>query len=233
MIEPLRFRAMGCDVVAAGATAPGAVAVRALFAHRDATFSRFRADSELCRVNGSRADAVAVSEPFARAVAAALDALAATGGLVDPTLLAAVEHAGYDRDFPGLRPDPRPPGPAAPGAGDRVRVAGRLVLRPPGLRLDLNGVVKAMAVDDALALLGAPAWVAAGGDLAASRPLDVALPGGGTVRLARGALATSGSSARRWRRGGAERHHLIDPRTGRPAVTRWSEVTVCGARCLD
>jgi thiamine biosynthesis lipoprotein len=27
-------------------------------------------------------------------------------------------------------------------------------------------------------------------------------------------------------------HHLIDPRTGRPATSRWTQVTACGATCL-
>ena len=37
---------------------------------------------------------------------------------------------------------------------------------------------------------------------------------------------------RQWLRGGAVQHHLVDPRTGRPAVSRWSEVTVVGPTCL-
>jgi thiamine biosynthesis lipoprotein len=60
----------------------------------------------------------------------------------------------------------------------------------------------------------------------------VALPGGDSVRLLRGGLATSGTDRRRWRRGGVDQHHLIDPRTGRPADTAWLQVTACGASCL-
>ena len=52
------------------------------------------------------------------------------------------------------------------------------------------------------------------------------------MRLVRGALATSGSSARAWLRGGRLQHHLIDPRTGRPAESPWEQVTVCGATCF-
>ena len=55
---------------------------------------------------------------------------------------------------------------------------------------------------------------------------------GGAVRLVSGGLATSGRTKRRWLRGGVEQHHLIDPRIGRPATSRWDEVTVCGATCL-
>ena len=34
-------------------------------------------------------------------------------------------------------------------------------------------------------------------------------------------------------RGGVEQHHLIDPRTGRPAGSRWDEVTVAASSCLS
>jgi thiamine biosynthesis lipoprotein len=47
-----------------------------------------------------------------------------------------------------------------------------------------------------------------------------------------GGLATSGVLSRRWRRGGRERHHLIDPRTGRPSDSPWRAVTVSGDSCL-
>jgi thiamine biosynthesis lipoprotein len=53
------------------------------------------------------------------------------------------------------------------------------------------------------------------------------------VRVEEGGVATSGTTHRRWVRGGAVQHHLIDPRTGRPASSRWTEVTVVAATCLD
>jgi thiamine biosynthesis lipoprotein len=91
--------------------------------------------------------------------------------------------------------------------------------------LDLNGVVKSLAVDAALRCISRDGFVSAGGDLAARGPLTVELPGGDTVLLRRGALATSGTT----RRG----RHLIDARTGRPSDSPWREVTACGASCLD
>ena len=103
-----------------------------------------------------------------------------------------------------------------------VRIVGRLLTRRAGERLDLNGVVKSMAVDDALAT-GAE-WVSGGGDLATRRPLEVALPGGGSIRLKSGALATSGTDKRG--------KHIVDPRTGEPAESPWERVTVCGETCL-
>jgi FAD:protein FMN transferase len=226
---PTRFRAMGCDVVVSGGDA---AEIAAVFARWEESFSRFRPGSELSRVNRALEPALLVSPFFAEALRVALDVARATEGLVDPTLGVALENAGYDRDFDLLRPDGAL-GPAAPSRLAEVRLDGKILRRPPGLRLDLNGVVKALAVDEAAATLPGPGFVSAGGDVAARGPVDVGLPAGGAIRVVRGGLATSGVATRRWRRGGTEQHHLIDPRTGRPARSPWEQVTVSGAACLD
>jgi thiamine biosynthesis lipoprotein len=224
-----RFSSMGCEVVVEGATADELSLVRALFEERDAVFSRFRPESELNAVNAGRG-ARLVSPLFARMVEAALRAREQTGGLVDPTLGAALEAAGYDRDFAELTPGAAAADVASPAGA--IQLYGRVLVLGRGVRLDLNGVVKAAAVDDALRLLDGPGFVSAGGDLATRGDVDVALPGGGAVRLVAGGLATSGRTKRRWTRGGAEQHHLIDPRTGSPSTSAWDEVTVCGSTCL-
>jgi FAD:protein FMN transferase len=223
-----RFSSMGCEVVVEGATPVELARVRELFEERDAVFSRFRPDSELNAVNGGRG-ARLVSPLFSRMVEAALRAREQTDGLVDPTLGAALEAAGYDRDFAELVDGGDSGAPAGPG---HVELYGRVLVLGRGVELDLNGVVKAAAVDDAMALVSGPGFVSAGGDLATRGDVDVALPGGDAVRLVSGGLATSGRTKRRWTRAGIEQHHLIDPRTGRPSASRWEEVTVCGSSCL-
>jgi len=224
-----RLHAMGCEVVVSGANA---AAVAEVFARWEDTFSRFLPDSELSRVNASSVPALKVSPLFARALAAALDAAAETDGLVDPTLAAALESAGYDRDFPLLGDRAEPAGPPTPSRLVEVRLDGLILRRPPGLALDLNGVVKSLAVDEAAGLLHGDGFVSAGGDLAVRGPVDVGLPGGGAVRVLQGGLATSGVATRSWRRGGEEQHHLVDPRTGRPSTSPWQQVTVSGASCV-
>lgn len=223
-----RFRSMGCEIVCAGGD-PTTVA--GVFARWESTFSRFLGESELSRVNASPEPGVVVSPLFARALRASLDAADDTAGLVDPTLGAALEAAGYDRDF-ALLPADGPLGPASPSRLGELSLDGTILRRPPGLVLDLNGVVKALAVDEAVAGLPGDGFVSAGGDLAARGPVDVGLPGGGAVRLVRGGLATSGVSTRAWRRGALPQHHLVDPRTGRPSRSPWQEVTVAGASCF-
>jgi thiamine biosynthesis lipoprotein len=48
----------------------------------------------------------------------------------------------------------------------------------------------------------------------------------GMLSLATGAVATSTRLRRAWTRDGRELHHLIDPRTGRPAASGVASVTV-------
>ena len=127
----------------------------------------------------------------------ALDVAAETAGLVDPTLC---------------------------GRWSEVVVSGKLLSRPPGLALDLNGVAKALAVDEAVAALDGRGFVSVGGDLAVRGPVDVALPAGGAIRVVAGGLATSGTASR-----GA---HLVNPATGLPAEPRWEQVTASGVTCL-
>jgi FAD:protein FMN transferase len=189
-----RFRAMGCDVAVVGdsrATAAG------VLERWEETFSLYRPQSELSRVNASPARVLRVSELFASTLKLGLDVAFETKGLVDPTLC---------------------------GRGAEVVVSGQLLSRPPGLALDLNGVVKALAVDEAVETLDHPGFVCVGGDLAVRGPVDVALPAGGAIRVIAGGLATSGTASR-----GA---HLIDPATGLPTTSPWAQVTASGATCL-
>jgi FAD:protein FMN transferase len=213
--QPEVFRSMGVDVRVGGATAAELAAIARLFADWERAFSRFRRDSELNRVNSDAAGVVVLSRLFAWVLREALGAAAATGGLVDPTLGQAIAAAGYDRDFSSIHfDDPSEPGPAQPGQWRSLRLTGRLLARPPGLALDLNGVVKA------------------GGDVAARGGTVVGLPGGESLRLLSGGVATSGTTRRRWRRRGELQHHLLDPRSGRPSSSRWQEATVAASTCV-
>ena len=221
-----------------GASAFELARIEALFGERERRFSRFDPSSELSVVNRSRAAAHPVSGDFARMLGLALAAAADTEGAVVPTLGRAMARAGYDRDFAALVDAPSASADpchdlVSDGRGWRdVRIEGRVVHRPPGLVLDLNGVTKGTTVDDALDLLSRDGVVSAGGDLAVSGAIDVGLPGGDAVRVVSGGLATSSTGRRRWRRGGVWQHHLIDPASGRPARTPWSDVTVSASSCL-
>jgi FAD:protein FMN transferase len=222
------FRSMGCDVLLAdGAPLDD---VRALFEARDRRFSRFHDSSELNRVNASPRGLALVSEEFASMLSLALDAARATGGLVTPAAGGALIAAGYDRDFHRLPLDGVAVEPVRVPSFESISLLGAALLRLEPVLLDLNGVVKGQTADDALELLGS-GWVSAGGDIATAVPLVVGLPGGDTITLERGGLATSSVARRAWRRGGVRQHHLIDPATGAPSTSPWSAVTVAARSC--
>lgn len=141
----------------------------------------------------------------------------------------------------------------APGAWREVALdADRGLVRVPrGVALDLGATAKAYAADRAAAAAHASAGcgvlVSLGGDVAVAGPPpagdwavrvgeDHAAPldgPGQTVTIAGGGLATSGTTVRRWRQGGAPRHHILDPRTGEPAAVVWRTATVAAASCVD
>jgi thiamine biosynthesis lipoprotein len=220
---------MGCTIELADEVPE--VGVRLLFEARDRRFSRFLESSETSRVNSSPTGLTLVSEEFASMLALMLDAARATGGLVTPAVGGAVVASGYDRDFDSLPPSRVAVAPARVPSLGALSLRGKMLLRSEPVVLDLNGVVKSKTVDDALALAGR-GWIAAGGDIATTTPLAVGLPGGGTVTLEAGGLATSSVTKRTWLAGGRRQHHLIDPASGRPAETPWRDVTVAADSCV-
>ena len=223
------FRAMGCDVALPYGMPAGLV--RALFEERDARFSRFRPSSELSRVNALPLGLTLVSGEFASMLSLSLDAARATDGLVTPAVGSAILAAGYDRDFDRLPPDVGAVVPAAIPSWHSISLHGGGLLRTETVQLDLNGVVKGKTVDDALELAGR-GWVSAGGDVAALEPVVVGLPGGASIALHDGGLATSSVAKRRWLADGVPQNHLIDPRTGRPTTSPWRDVSVAARTCL-
>jgi thiamine biosynthesis lipoprotein len=206
-----------------------------------ACLTRFDARSELCAFNADPRRVVPASDDLRAAVRAALASAALTRGLADPTLLGALERAGYDRTLAGRARTPlrralagAPPRRLArphPGAAWRavtVDDAAGTITRPPGVRLDLGGSAKGFIADRAAALLApyGPCAADCGGDMrvVGVHAVEVADPFGGEpvarLLLRDGAVATSGVDARAWSRAA---HHLLDPSTGKPA---WSGV-VC------
>jgi thiamine biosynthesis lipoprotein len=236
------FDAMGTTVDCLLEAEPGAdsaaafAATEAEFHRLEALLSRFRPDSELSALN--RTGCLVAGPDLVRVTALALAARERTGGRFDPTVHDAVVAAGYDRSFDEVDPETPQAPPDGGTCGGDVRVdpeAGSIELGP-GVRLDLGGIAKGDAVDRACEILGAvgPCLVNAGGDLAVRGTpgagvwhVGLDTPGGPlTLGLAHGGLATSGRDRRRWRRGGTELHHLIDPATGRPATRGPLRVTV-------
>ncbi len=252
-MEQLAFRAMGSHMLAildrdGPDAAARLAAVPVWFEAWEQALSRFRPDSELSRLNRAAGQTQPVSPVFGAVLRAALRAARRTGGLITPTLLTALEAAGYDRSFDDLPAGDRParaPAPADPQAWRGIVYAPRprVVHVPPAVRLDFGGIAKGWAANQAAARLAAagPALVDAGGDIAVSGPrrdrqawpigvADPRAPNQDLLMLAirRGGVATSGRDYRRWQQGGLWRHHILDPRTAQPALTDVISATVVG-----
>jgi FAD:protein FMN transferase len=236
VIEAHAFRAMGTDIELLVRSSNGGAsdafdAVEAEFERLEQIMSRFRPDSELSQLN--RAGTLEVSADLAHVIELALAARQQTGGRFDPCVHDALVAAGYDRTFAEVALDGAVTPQVEPICGGGVSVDGHRVELEDGAKLDLGGIGKGYAAERAADILAAcgPCLVDAGGDIAVrgghTWPVGVET-GEGVVTLAleRGALATSGSDRRRWTRGGEERHHLIDPRTGRSAESDVLRVTV-------
>ena len=214
--------------------------------------SRFREDSELSQLNRAQGSLQRVSPWMGEVIQAALAAADYSQGIVVPTILGALEAAGYDRSFEKIEPSSGGTDLAPSEVADWRTIEfdpRRRTLRlPHGARLDLGGVAKGWAADRAVGRLKktGPVMVDASGDIAVSGPksggqpwaIAVADPRNPDGRLAmlkilRGGVATSGRDYRRWKVNGDWRHHLIDPRTGLPAKTDIFSVTVVGLTALE
>lgn len=220
----------------------------ALLARVEKAASRFRADSELSRANQVAGRPLPISRLLVDLVGAALDAAADSDGAVDPTVGHALSCLGYDRDIREIRADGPEITALPPRASWRqVRLDRRvgLLTVPPGTALDLGASAKAWTADRAATGLArrfsTAVYVELGGDVAVAgdRPdgwcVQVAEregDDGQLVLLRSGGLATSTTTIRRWRRGGHELHHIVDPRTGASARGPWRTVSVSAGSAL-
>ncbi|UTI62959.1 FAD:protein FMN transferase [Paraconexibacter antarcticus] len=208
------------------------------------------------RVSARLLDAVTLALRAAALTEGAVDptvgaALVAAGYDRDFPLLAAGGAPGRGRRADRLRLRLRHR--AADWRSVRVDPAASTVRVPSGVRLDLGATAKAACADraaaaarDAAAAVVAHAGVlvSLGGDVAVAGPAPAggwrvllaedhaASPSAGApaVTVTGGGLASSSTTVRRW---GDGAHHLIDPRTGRPAAGPWRTATVAAGSCAD
>jgi thiamine biosynthesis lipoprotein len=207
--------------------------------------SRHLERSDLSALNADPRSSVPVGPTLGAVLWAGLEAADESDGLVDITLLDARLAAEVSPSSVPTTPGPRT---WSLATGPR-RTA--VVHRPPGVRFDLGGVAKGWLADRGLELLSSwpSAVVDADGDLAVrcapgqlwAVAVDDPRTDGAALTIlhlsapltgwpVRWGVATSGTSVHRWRHGESVRHHLIDPRTGAPALTDVVQATVvCGS----
>lgn len=207
------------------------------------SLSRFWAHSELSRLN--RLGTVIAGERLMTAVREAVWTYGWSGGLLDPRVILPLENFGYRNGVPGGGVDrARPLEPLQPvDMSGWVGESGR-ISPPPGVRLDLAGVGKALGIGWAAAHLAGHAGllVDVGGDVVAlgtderGESWNVAIMHHEPVGQFSGrslAVATSTTRKRAWTAGGEEAHHLIDPRTGAPSRGDLAYATVAAPSILE
>lgn len=211
------------------------------------------ADGELAALNAALAAgrSFQVSDDMAGLLAQAQNLSRLSGGAFDPGIGALVELWGFHEARPGAAgapPDDEQIARLMAGCIGIARISVRgqqISSQCRGPLLDLGGIAKGFAVDEAMSLLRnrgiANAMIDAGGDLRAMgrnarRPWRIGVqdPRGegvlGSIALASGEAAfTSGDYARYFTSAGQRFAHVLDPATGYP-VTHTAAVTVLGGR---
>ncbi len=221
--------------------------------------SRFDSDSELSRLNRDPRTEIPASPLLRRLVAAVLTAASRSGGLVDGTLLDAIEGAGYERSLEGTEAPtivrselaareqaPAGPNPTADWCAIGIDARAGSVIRPPGVRIDGGGIAKGLLADLVGEELAAARTYAVdccgdirlGGSSGLQRRIRVDDPFGTEplheFELSAGAVATSGITRRSWGGSGVDlAHQILDPATGRPAFTGIVQATALAPTALE
>jgi thiamine biosynthesis lipoprotein len=232
-----RFTAFGgarCEILAAGADDAGLSAAVAEVYAFEARLTRFDPGSELSRLNAAAGVRTEVSPLLEELLRTALAAHRLSDGTVNAAVLPALVAAGYDRTIAEVLHRPTPAahrgGAPVPALDEVLEVGEGWARLRPGSAVDLGGVGKGWLADR-LAERLENAVVNLGGDLRAlgagpgGDGWTVGLCDGSAVRVRDAGVATSGAGGRRWAGG----HHLVDPRTGRPATAAPEAVSVVAA----
>lgn len=225
-------------------------------------WSRFRPASELNRLNDrAGCGPVPVSNELLVLVGAMVDGWLLSDGRFDPTVLTSMHALGYDADYATVvarNAVEQALVATQPTAGMQAVVVDRSrseVGLPFGVGLDPGAIGKGLAADlvvaDLMAAGSTGALVNLGGDLSVAGTTVDGAPWTIAVEDERRAadhpdrvirtvsvdgpgphgIATSTTLTRRWADG--RRHHVIDPRTGRPADAQILQATVVAASAAE
>lgn len=253
MITQQHGHALGSDIVLTLRTPqqnlaePILKACRVYLAEFEARFSRFLPTSELSYVNQKAGTETEISPEMYALASCSFDMQTYSGGLYNPLILPDLQRAGYVGSWPspetiGKTLDFR----SRHAESNQVSLTSHTITLPPEAALDFGGIGKGYALD-ALADIAERAgctdfWFSLGGDVILRGTEDAGMPWRvlldaiqaeeiqdviATVsQKGRTAIATSSRMKRR----GTNWHHIIDPRSGQPAVSSIESVTVASGQ---
>jgi len=218
-------------------------------------FTRFKETSELSALNRSAGDWFTVSPDMLELLLTSEECHLVTKGIFNPAILPVLRHAGYDQSFDQLQKHGSAQRPAGRSHTAKIpftaiqidSLRGRVRL-PRGMQLDLGGIAKGWITEKDARLIARSSTacaVNAGGDM-----FMIGQPYGQTaweigledptdpvqdltiLLVEEGAVATSSVVKRSWFQGDVKRHHIIDPRSGKPAETPWWSVTAFAPKAV-
>jgi len=227
-----------------------AALVKRWFGDMEARLSRFRANSELSRLNRSAGSWLLVSDILFDILAEAEAFRLRTEGLFNVNVLEALRASGYDQSFEKaahFSPSMLSVGAALPLQPFMEMDAGmKAVKLRSGAQVDLGGIAKGWSVrklsdwlrrkrgiKTGLINAGGDAAVwdertdAAPAELRIQNPWD-ASSSDATITVRGGGVATSSTLGRSWKTPSGVYHHIIDPRGMRPSSSDVVQCTITG-----
>jgi len=215
----------------------------------EAKYSRYIDDNIVHKINHSNGATIDVDDETARLLDFANQCFELSDGLFDIT--SGVLRRAWKFDGSDNIPNDSEIKKLLPLVGwDKVGWCDKQFTLPKDMQIDFGGIGKEYAVDRVVDLLrstsDAPFLVNFGGDLHASkepqmrrawsvgieamRKTGVAVK---TIELQRGALTTSGDATRFLKKDGIRFGHVLNPKTGWPAIDAPASVTVAGNSCTE
>lgn len=190
------------------------------------TYSRFLDDSALSKLNSNLGKWVEIDDELLFLLSKAKEFLQKTSGSFDITLKSVLDSIGYDKNY-SLKPKPISLQKNS-AKGFELDLREKKVLLQK--EIDFGGFGKGFALDKVSALLEKNSaehyYINAGGDIFAKKgknlpewEIILEHPDDGSMAIGKilldgKAIAASSPSKRKW----GEFHHLIDPKTGKPAL---------------
>ncbi|MBQ5952185.1 MAG: FAD:protein FMN transferase [Lachnospiraceae bacterium] len=214
-------------------------------------FSRFEPDSEIARINRSSGAPVPVSEDTVRMLRAAEEVSAASDGAFSLSVGRLVSLWNCKAEKPEPPSEDRILAAREEALSTGYEICGDAVVKTGNGDLDLGGIAKGYIADRIADLLreagtrhgllnfGGNIVTIGGKEDGCPWRIGLQTPGAAwgkaywaAVESTDGTVVTSGITERGFEHGGKWYHHIIDPRTGRPAETDLLSVTVIGTESM-
>jgi FAD:protein FMN transferase len=233
----LEFRSLGTQIVIRVVINEGSFSqlqkdfseIRKIYEKTEDVFSRFRKDSCLSAMNGNIGYFSEVPPEFLEVVKKSLEWHRNTSGFFDPRIKKNLDKIGYDRSFESIRFETEDENLEYAEKTDDGLEKDLIIKKDKvkfSFQMDFSGIVKGWVCDKVAKFIKNRGYDQAlidnGGDIFAlgrdisGRRWHIALEGFPEekfmLKIENEAVATSGITRKKWKRGGKTVHHIINPK---------------------